>query len=296
MLNQKHKGIIFVAIGAVCFSAKAVFIKLCYKNYDVDDITLLALRFGLALPFFIGVAFYRYRKGNFKEIEKTDWLRIAIVSMLGYYIASWLDFKGLQYISASLERIILFVYPTLVVIFSRIIFKKKITNTGLWALGICYLGLVFIAFDPHIFDAKDFKFGALCILISAITYALYLVFGSELINKYGSINFNAISLVFASAFVLTHFKLSSSVNLFQLPAGIYAYGLALAIISTVIPTFLVMEGIKLLGANLGSIVGSIGPASTIVMGYFFLGEVLSIQELFGSVLVLAGVLLISVKK
>ncbi|SOE21573.1 Threonine/homoserine efflux transporter RhtA [Spirosomataceae bacterium TFI 002] len=291
-MTEKQTGVILVAIGAVLFSAKAIFIKLAYAQYEVDDITLLTLRFGFALPFFFAIAVYRSRKGKFKSIAKRDWLIIALLSMLGYYIASYFDFMGLKYITAGLERIILFIYPTLVVIFSSLFLGKSISRNAYIALGVTYLGIIIIAFDPHIFETPNLIKGGSMILISAITYALYLVFGGEQINKYGSANFNSIAMVFSSFYVLIHFSAVQHQDIFSLEPGLYAYGMALAIFSTILPTFMVMEGIKLLGANLGSIVASIGPVSTIVLGYFFLGESFTFQELIGSAFVLGGVLMI----
>ena len=281
-----------MAIGAICFSAKAIFIKLTYQQFDIDDITLLTLRFGMSLPFFVIIGHYRYKKGHFKAVSGKDFGIIALLSLLGYYWASWFDFRGLQYISAGLERIILFSYPTLVIIFSSIFLGKKITRTGAIALVITYLGIAIIALDPKILSSKNFALGAGLVLISSVTYALYLTFGGEMIKKYGSINFNTLAMIFSSVYVIIHFEVFSNVPIFELPSGVYLYGLALAIISTVIPTFLVMEGIRLLGAGLGSIVGSIGPVATVILGYIFLGETLSLQEILGSVLVLVGVLII----
>ncbi|MBK9508552.1 MAG: DMT family transporter [Cytophagaceae bacterium] len=291
-MNQKHKGIILMAIGAICFSAKAIFIKLTYQQFDIDDITLLTLRFGMSLPFFMIIGLFRYKKGHFKAVSGKDFGIIALLSLLGYYWASWFDFRGLQYISAGLERIILFSYPTLVIIFSSIFLGKKISRNGVIALVITYLGIAIIALDPKILSSKNFALGAGLVLISSVTYALYLTFGGEMIKKYGSINFNTLAMIFSSVYVIIHFEAFTNVAIFELPDGVYLYGLALAIVSTVIPTFLVMEGIKLLGAGLGSIVGSIGPVATVILGYIFLGETLSLQEILGSVLVLIGVLII----
>lgn len=291
-MTPKQRGVLLVAFGAVMFSAKAIVIKLAYTNFEVDDITLLTLRFGFALPFFAIIAAWRYHKGLFKGISKKDWGIIALLSMLGYYIASWFDFRGLQYITAGLERIILFIYPTLVVIFSKIFLGKSISRKALIALGITYLGVFIIALDPHIFEAENVIKGGSMILVSAVTYALYLVFGGEQINKYGSINFNSIAMLFSSVYVVLHFTAFSETSITSLPLNLYGYGIVLAIFCTVLPTFMVMEGIKLLGANLGSIVASIGPVSTIFLGYIFLGETFTVQELIGSGFVIVGVVLI----
>jgi drug/metabolite transporter (DMT)-like permease len=291
-MTPKQRGVLLVAFGAIMFSAKAIVIKMAYTNFEVDDITLLTLRFGFALPFFAIIAAWRYQKGLFKGISKKDWGIIALLSMLGYYIASWFDFMGLQYITAGLERIILFIYPTLVVLFSRVFLGKAISRKAMIALGITYLGVFIIAIDPHIFEAENFIKGGSMILVSAVTYALYLVFGGEQINKYGSINFNSIAMFFSSVYVVLHFTAFSDTSITSLPSSLYGYGIVLAFFCTILPTFMVMEGIKLLGANLGSIVASIGPVSTIFLGYIFLGETFTIQELIGSALVIVGVILI----
>ncbi len=295
-MTPTQKGVAFVALGAILFSAKAIFIKLAYTHYNINDITLLTLRFGFSLPFFLAIAFWNFKKGNMQSIVRKDVGYIAILAMLGYYIASWFDFKGLQYIPAGIERIILFIYPTFVVLFSRILLKKSISKIGILALAITYLGIIIIAFDPHLFQSKNVVEGAMYILISAITYALYLTYGGEIVQKYGSVNFNSIAMIFSSVYVIIHFLVFEETNITMLENGVYAYGFLLAIVSTVIPTFLVMEGIQILGANRASIVASLGPVSTIVLGYYILNENFTLQELFGSLFILGGVLLIGKSK
>ncbi len=284
-----------MAAGAICFSAKAIFIKTAYINYGVDALTLLCLRFGFSLPFFLAIGLYRAKTGKLNEMKKKDWFYTAILSFLGYYIASLYDFKGLEYISAGLERVILFTYPTLVIIFSRVFLKKEITRNGIISLAITYIGIILIAFDSNILNSSDFTLGATYIFISAITYALFLVFGGEMINKYGSVNFNTISMSLSSIYVLIHFYYVSEVDILTLQPMVYVFGIILALVSTVIPTFMVAEGIKILGASNGSIVASIGPVSTIVLAYVFLGEILSGVEFVGSILVIIGVLVIGKK-
>lgn len=291
-MSPIQKGIILTVTGAICFSAKAIFVKLAYLSYDVSDITLLTLRYVFALPVFAIIAFTRYRQGKIETMSSRSWLMLIFAAMMGYYLASWFDFGGLKYISASIERVILFTYPTLVVIFSWLFFKKKISKKTIYALIICYAGILIIAVEPRFFTGENFTLGATLIFLSSVTYALYLVFSGELSQKLGSVNTNTLGMIFSSLFVFLHMGLFSDETITGLPLTIYAYGFAIAIISTVIPTFLMMEGIKLLGANRASIIGSIGPVSTIVMGYLFLGERLTVQELLGSVLIMAGVFLI----
>lgn len=288
-----------VAIGAICFSAKAIMIKLAYAYAPVDALTLLTLRFSISLPIFIIVALWNYKSNpanNIRHISVKDVFIISGLALLGYYIASLFDFMGLAYISAGLERIILFSYPTFVVIFSLIFLKKRITRRVFYALMITYLGLIIIVLNNSIFDATNSITGALYIFISAITYALYLVFGSQYINKYGSVNFNCLAMIFSCLYVISHYLIIGNGTLLSYPWPIYAYGFALAIISTVIPTFLVMEGIRLLGANTGSIIATIGPVSTIFLGWLILNEPFTLQEFIGSALVIAGVFLTSNQK
>ncbi len=295
-MTSIQKGVLFVALGAILFSAKAIFIKLAYAQHPITDITLLTLRFGFALPFFVGIAIYRVQKQKMRLITRKDIGFIAILSMLGYYIASWFDFKGLQYVPAGIERIILFVYPTFVVLFSKFLLNKSISKISIIALLITYLGIIIIAFDPELFNSDKITEGSIYILISGITYALYLTYGGEIIHRYGSINFNTIAMIFSSVYVIIHFLLFESTNIYTLPYEMYLYGFLLATVSTVIPTFLVMEGVNLLGANRASIVATLGPVSTIIMGYYFLNEIFTFQEFIGSIFIIGGVILIGKQK
>ncbi len=291
-MSPTQKGIILTIIGAICFSAKAIFVKLAYLNHDVSDIALLTLRYVFALPVFIEIALVRFKQGKIKPMPSKSWGMIVLAAIMGYYLASWFDFKGLKYIPASIERVILFTYPTLVVVFSWLFFKNKITLKTIYALIICYSGILIIALEPKFFSGDNFTLGATLIFLSSITYALYLVFSGELSKKLGSVNANALGMIFSSIFVFLHMGMFSNETIAGLPHIIYFYSFLIAIISTVIPTFLMMEGIRLLGANRASIIGSIGPVSTIIMGYLFLGEKLTLQELAGSVLIITGVYLI----
>lgn len=291
-MSPTQKGIVFTVIGAICFSAKAIFVKLAYLSYDVSDITLLTLRYVFALPVFMVIAILRYRQGKIESMSSKSWLMLIFAAMMGYYLASYFDFSGLKYIPASIERVILFTYPTLVVIFSWLFFRKKISRKTIYALIICYAGILIIAIEPRFFSGENFTLGATLIFLSSITYALYLVLSGELSQKLGSVNANTLGMIFSSLFVFLHMGLFSEESIAGLPLRIYLYGFAIAIISTVIPTFLMMEGIKLLGANRASIIGSLGPVSTILMGYLFLSERLTIQELAGSILIMTGVFLI----
>lgn len=292
-------GILFALLGAICFSTKAVFVKLAYRDTEVDAISLLALRMIFSLPFFVISAAVSSSRQNNVRFTNWQWLQVALVGCLGYYISSLLDFLGLQYVTAGIERLILFIYPTLVLLMSAIIFKVKIKPIQWLALAITYVGLLaaFISeVDVQSAQNKNFLLGSLFIFICAFTYAAYIVGSGRLIPIVGATKFNSYAMSFASVGVLLHFFITSEVSLWKFSLPVYGYGFLMAVLSTVIPSYLVVAGIKRIGSDNAAIVGSIGPVSTIVMAYFFLQETVSGLQLLGTVLILAGVLLVGRQK
>lgn len=291
-------GIIICLLGAVCFSTKAVVVKLAYRDTDVAAVPLLALRMLFSLPFFVLSAFLASRKSSNVKFTGKQWLQVAVVGMLGYYISSLLDFLGLQYISAGMERLILFIYPTLVVLISAVLLKQKIKRYQWIALIITYAGLI-VAFRSEVNWTQEhnanFYLGSALIFLCAITYALYIVGSGKLIPVVGAAKFNSYAMSFASLGVLVHFFVVSDQSLFNLPVEVYGYSLLMAILGTVIPSYLVSEGIKRIGSDNAAIVGSVGPVSTILQASFFLQEPIGGLQLVGTALILFGVLLISRK-
>jgi len=292
---KDFKGISLVLLGAVCFSIKAIIIKLAY-GIAIDPVTLLTLRMGFSLPFFVAVPILYKRKIHEQRVSKKDWIKILILGILGYYVASIFDFWGLQYVTAGLERLILFVYPTIVVLLSAIFLKKPITKNIVFALILTYLGVFIIFSDTQIHSQNNVFLGASLIFVSAFTYAAYLVGSGSLIPKLGSVMFNAYAMIVSCLAVLIHFAFAQPTNLLRLPVEFYYFGFSISIISTVIPTFLVAEGINLIGAGKASIVASVGPVITIFLGYWFLNEPFTFYELIGTLFVLGGVLWISYRK
>jgi drug/metabolite transporter (DMT)-like permease len=291
-------GIIICVLGAVCFSTKAIFVKLAYRETDIDAITLLALRMLFSLPFFILSAAVSSNKTTNVRFTRQQWLEIAAIGCLGYYISSLLDFLGLQYISAGIERLILFVYPTLVLLISSIIFKTRITSRQWLALLVTYVGLI-AACVPEIQGTEageNFWKGSLLILVCALTYALYIVGGGRLIPVVGASKFNSYAMSFAALAVLIHFFVTSDHSLFNQSTTVYLYSFTMAIISTVIPSYLISEGIKRVGSGNAAIVASIGPVSTILQAAIFLYEPIRTLQLLGTGLILAGVFMIGQKK
>ncbi len=292
-----YGGAILVFVGAILFSAKAVLIKLTYSYYKIDSASLLTLRMLFALPFYILVAIVLNKRKSNISLNSKNWLHLAILGITGYYIASIFDFEGLQYVSASVERIILFIYPTIVVVWSAIVFNRKITSVQYFALILTYIGLSIALYNDIQSGAqKDLMKGGLFIFISAITYAGYMVYGGELIPKLGSMKFTCYAMMFATLAIVIHFLIVHGFNIFNFPPEVYWFALIMGIFSTVIPTFMISEGINMVGSGNASIIAGIGPISTIVLAYFFLNESFSLIQLLGTCIVLTGVLKVSSKK
>ena len=301
-MTNKQPGFWLVAVlisllGAVCFSTKAIFVKLAYRDSEVDTISLLALRMLFSLPFFVVAAALSSGKHSNVKFTTRQWLYVALVGCLGYYVSSFLDFVGLQFISAGIERLILFIYPTFVVLISSIFFKEIVSTRQKMALVVTYAGLV-IAFisEAKINNAgPDFYFGAGCILLCAVTFAFYIAGSGKLIPSIGSMKFNSYAMSFACMGVLIHYFISSDHSLIEWPGIVYRYSIGMAIISTVVPSYLVSISLNRLGANNTAIIASIGPVSTILQANYFLDETVTLLQWLGTAFILIGVLMISWK-
>jgi len=292
-------GVSICLLGAICFSTKAVVVKLAYRDTSVDAVTLLALRMLFSLPFFVISALIVSKKDDNVKFTLSQWFAVAAVGCLGYYISSLLDFLGLQFVTAGMERLILFIYPTLVLLMSSLLFRQKIKGIQWLAVAITYVGLLLAFVNEADFQsAKNDHFfeGSLLIFACAFTYAAYIVGSGKLIPVVGAVKFNSYAMTFACVGVLIHFFINNDNSLFALSASVYIYSLVMAVLSTVIPSYLVSEGIKRVGSDNAAIIGSVGPVSTILQAYFLLYEPISLMQLLGTLLILIGVLLISLRK
>ncbi len=290
----------FVLFGSIMFSVKAVLVKLAYQ-YDIDTLSLLALRMSFSLPFFVGIAVYSTQKNKKLEspvmLSNKDWGALAFLGILGYFAASYLDFLGLQYISASLERLILFCYPTIVLLLNVVIFKEKINRTQIIALLITYIGIsIVFAEGLSISQQPNFILGGFLVFCCAITYAIYLVGSGRLLPRLGTLRFTSHAMIFACLAVIIQHGIMQQWQLFDFAPQVYLYAFLMAVLATVIPTLLISEGIRVIGASNASIIGSVGPISTIILAYIFLGERLGFWQWFGAIVVIGGVLLISLQK
>jgi len=269
-------------------------VKLAYV-YGVDSVTLLLFRMVFAFPFYLGIALWK-KPFQPEKIKQRDYVSLFFFGFLGYYLASLFDFEGLQYLKAGLERIILFIYPTIVVLLSWVFFKKKISKPQFFAIIITYIGVLITFWDEIGVKGDAVYWGGFLIFLSALTYAAYLVGSGWLIPKFGVIPFTAYAMLISTFCVVINYMLVGDFDLFDYPKEVYLLGFAMAILSTLVPSFLVSAAIQRLGASTFSIFGSLGPISTIILAYFFLDEKISNLQVFGMLVVIAGVMLVSRKK
>ena len=292
-------GIVFALAGTVSFAFRPVLIKLGYANHPVSATTLLFLRMTLSLPFFLAMAWWmRSSDQAAAPISRRDWLGIIGLGFLGYYFASLLDFLGLQYVSAGVGRLIMFLYPTLVVILSAAFLKKNPTLRELAALAITYTGIALVL-SSQIVSAPEnraFVFGALLIFASAMCYAVYLVTGSQLVKRVGSVRFTAYTMIVSTAPAVAQFFILESPASLELPANLWWIAVALATVCTVLPVFLVAEALKRIGANHFALIGALGPVTTVLADFVLLEGALSLAQILGGALVISGVLLVSLKR
>lgn len=287
-------GIFIAIIGVVLFSAKAVMVKFAYK-YDVTSLHLLLLRMFFSVPFYLVIASFYWHKKK-KEVVIKDYAWVVFFGFVGYYLASYFDFLGLQYVKAGYERIILFVYPTLVIIISKIFFKKRISSKQVIAIGITYLGIIITFWGEIDTSGSHIVLGTFLVFMSALTYASYLVGSGWLIPKFGVLLFTSYAMIVSTVCVCIHYLLIDRTSILNYPKEVYILGFLMAIMSTLIPSFLVSWAIKKMNASNFSIIGSVGPISTIILAYFFLGEKLTLLQVIGSVVVIAGITFVSLNK
>ena len=278
-------GALCVVGSAVAFSAKAVIAKVGYRH-GADPATLLALRMAFSLPFFLGAALVTSR--GRAPLPRAELGKIVMLGVLGYYLASVLDFYGLVHISAGLERLILFVYPTLVVVMSAFFFKTPITRRTLVALGLTYGGvLLAVKTETAGATGAELWVGVAMIFGCALSYATYLVGSGRLIPRIGSLRFTALAMIVSTAAMMLHFWIVGGRFSGHAPA-VYVDGLLLALVCTVLPVFLLAEGIRRIGAGPSAIIGAVGPVSTIALAHAVLGEPVHLMQAVGTALVLVG--------
>lgn len=286
-------GLTFAIVGVLCFSLRPIFIKLAYA-WAEDPVTLLALRMAFSAPFFIGVALLTRQTARANPLSRRDFIQVAALGLLSYYAASYLDFVALQYISAGLGRLLLFLYPTFVVILSAAFMARPMSRRESLALVLTYAGLALVLVRG-LGHNPDILRGAGLAIASAVCYAIYLVAGAEVVRRVGSLRFSAYAMIMATTACVLQFLVLRPTSALDLPAPVFGYAAAMAVFSTVAPVFLTAEALRRIGANTVAIVGALGPVSTISLGWLGLEEVMTPLQLGGVGLVLAGVLAVSLR-
>jgi drug/metabolite transporter (DMT)-like permease len=284
--RQLWVGLGFAILGAVAFSAKAIVVKLAYR-YNVDAITLLMYRMLFALPFFALMAWWAGR--GQARLTAEQWRRVLWVGFSGYYLASFLDFAGLQFISASLERLILYLNPTVVLLLGWRLYGRRIQPQQALAMAISYTGVMVVFGHELHFDGWVTLLGGGLVFASAISYAVYLLMSGELVKQVGSMRLVGLASLVASGFCLVQFALLRPMSAAWVAPEVIQLSLFNAVFCTAVPVLLVMLGIERIGAALAAQVGMVGPMSTLIMGVFILDEPFNAWILVGTAFVLAGV-------
>lgn len=290
-------GLILAAAGAFLFSSRSILIKLAYE-YHVDPVTFLALRMVFSLPFFIVTGLWAPKaKADATPLSKRDIASLIGLGLLGYYFASYVDFVALQYISAALARLILFLNPTITLIIMALFFSRRILGREVAAMLACYAGIALCLLHDFQLSGSTghVVLGSLLSFTSAFCYALYLIFSNRLISRIGSVPFTAYAMTVSSIAVIAHFLIANPLSALDLPWQVYAYGAAMAVFCTVLPVFMVSEANRRIGPAHVGILSSTGPVATLVLGMLVLNETVSVSQVAGMGLVLVGVWFISQK-
>jgi drug/metabolite transporter (DMT)-like permease len=286
-------GLTIAVVGAIFFSAKSIIAKLAYQ-YQVDAVTIIALRMLFAFPFFLAIAAWKARTEP--ALSNPDRLQIVMMGLLGYYLSSFLDFLGLQYISAGMERLILFLTPSFVLLLSMFFLKKKISLVEWGALGAAYLGTVLVFIQDVRTGGSHVVLGSLLVLGSAVLYAVYLILSGAIVARVGAVRLVAYAMCVSSVACVAQFFFLRPVSMLMQPVAVYWLSIVNAVFCTVLPVIMTMVAVARIGPATVSQAGMIGPVSTIFMGVLILGEPLTAIQMAGTALVLSGIFLLTKKK
>jgi drug/metabolite transporter (DMT)-like permease len=294
-VHPRSAGLAAAVLGAAGFSIKAIFVKAAFR-YGVDAETLLALRMLYSLPLFLLMGLAAARRAA-APITAADWRALALLGVLGYYLASYLDFLGLQYISAALERVILFTYPTMVVLFTAWRERSAPSRSTWLALLLCYAGVALVVAHDLRSGGHGVMVGSLLVFASAVSYAFYLLRAGPLLVRLGPARVAAWGTTIACLLALAQFMvLRPLATIVAQPWQVQVLGVAMAVFSTVLPVWLVTVAMRQLGAGPTAMIGSLGPVITLLLAWLLLGEALGALQLLGAALVICGVRIVAVAR
>ncbi|MFZ6639962.1 DMT family transporter [Undibacterium sp. TC4M20W] len=295
LLARRHylTGLAIALVGAILFSTKAIVAKLIYR-YNVDAVTLICFRMAFSLPIFAAIAIWQMHKSG--SLSKADRWRLVALGLVGYYLSSFLDFLGLQYISAGLERLILFLTPSFVLLISAFFLKRAVSRLEWAALLVSYLGIVLVFFHDLKLGGEYVLLGSALVLGAAISYAIYLIQSGQLVQRLGSLRLVSYAMCVSSAACIGQFFILRPASMLVQPLAVYSLSIVNAVMCTVLPVFMTMIAVKRIGAATASQAGMIGPVSTLFLGAYFIGEPITSWQLAGTILVMGGMYLLSRKK
>ena len=283
-------GLLLATLGAIAFSGKAIIVKLAYR-YGVDAVTLITYRMLFALPLFLALAWWAGR--GKPGLTRRDWIVVIGLGFSGYYLASFLDFAGLAYISASFERLILYLNPTLVLALGFVLFRRKVTGKQLLALAVSYCGVLLVFGHELSFQGANAALGAGLVFASAVSYAVYLVYSGEEVKRLGALRLTGLATTVACVLCIVQFIVLRPLGALAVAPEVIWLSVLNATLCTFAPVLMVMMAIERIGATLAAQTGMIGPLSTILMGVVILGEPFTAWIAAGTVLVLAGIWLLA---
>jgi drug/metabolite transporter (DMT)-like permease len=292
--NHYLMGLSIAVVGAVFFSAKAIVAKLLYRE-GIDAVTLIALRMLLAAPFFLLIALYTFKRQP--RVSRQDTGRIVLLGLLGYYLSSFLDFLGLQYISAGLERLILFLTPSFVLLITVFVMKRHVTAREWISLAVAYAGIVLVFWHDVRAGGEQVVLGAALVFGAALSHAVYLIMSGEMVQRLGSLRLVSLAMLVSTAACLVQFAvLRPFSSLFVQTPAVWGYSLLNATLCTVLPVILTMMAVARIGAGSAAQAGMIGPVSTLFLAYWVLAEPITGLQLAGTALVMGGILILTQKK
>ena len=287
-------GLLLAAAGAIAFSGKAIIVKLSYR-YGVDAVTVIMYRMLLALPFFLLLGWWSERQAfaRANPLSRRDVMGIVALGWVGYYLSSYLDFLGLQYITASLERLILYLNPTLVVLLGWLLFNKPIQPIRMLAMAVSYSGVLLVFAHELSLAGSHVVLGGSLVFASALTYAVYLIYSGQLVQRVGAMRLVGWATSVACVCCIVQFLLLRPLSAAVVPSDVLWLAALNALACTVAPVLMVMMAIERIGAALTAQTGMIGPMATIALGVLLLDEPLNVWIGLGTLLVLSGVYIVS---
>lgn len=279
--------IALAGLGAVLFSAKAIVVKLCYRH-GADTETVLALRMLLSLPFFWAAVWWYTTTRRPVPLQGKDLFSMLMLGFVGYYLASYFDFLGLQYVSVGLERIILYLNPTLVLVISAVVLGKRIEKRQWLAMAVAYAGVVLVFLHDVSLEGQRTVLGSTLVFLGAVAYAVYLIFAGEMVKRVGSIRLVAYASGSATFFCVLQALVLNPQGLVSQSPVVYGLSLVNASLCTFVPMLLMMAAVNRVGSGLAAQAGVVGPVATVFLGWYFLGEGIGPLQLLGVVVVLVS--------